>query len=58
MDSRRCFRGSLEQWRHYLEGSLDPIQVLTDHDNLKAFNDIKHLNGRQARWAIFLSGLG
>ena len=45
-----------KQWRHYLEGSLYPVEVLTDHNNLKSFMNVKQLNGRQARWAMRLSG--
>jgi hypothetical protein len=30
--------------------------VLTDHNNLVAFQNVKSLNGRQAQWAIALSG--
>ena len=30
--------------------------MLTDHNNLVAFQNVKSLNGRQARWAIALSG--
>jgi hypothetical protein len=47
---------AFKQWRHYLEGSAYPVEVLTDHNNLVAFQSIKSLNGRQARWAIALSG--
>jgi hypothetical protein len=47
---------AFKQWRHYLEGSTYPIEVLTDYNNLVAFQNIKSLNGRQARWAIALSG--
>ena len=32
------------------------VEVLTDHNNLVAFQNVKSLNGRQARWAIALSG--
>ena len=32
------------------------VEVLTDHNNLVAFQNVKSLNGRQARWAITLSG--
>jgi transposase InsO family protein len=42
-------------WRHYLDGSYHPIEVLTDHNNLKGFANVKQLNGRQARWAMLLS---
>lgn len=47
---------AFKQWRHYLEGSTYIIEVLTDHNNLVAFQTLKSLNGRQARWAITLSG--
>ena len=46
---------SFKQWRHYLEGSLFPIEVLTDHNNLKGFMKLKELTPRQARWAIKLA---
>jgi hypothetical protein len=45
-----------KQWRHYLEGSTHTVEVLTDHNNLVAFQNVKSLNDRQARWAITLSG--
>ena len=32
------------------------VEVLTDHNNLVAFQNVKSLNGRQAQWAIALSG--
>src|SRR6202048_23618 len=47
---------AFKQWRHYLEGSTYTVEVLTDHNNLVAFQKLKSLNGRQARWAIALSG--
>ena len=37
-----------KQWQHYLEGSTHTIEVLTDHNNLVAFQNVKSLNGRQA----------
>src|SRR5258707_11773020 len=46
---------ALEQWRHYLEGSTHPVQVLTDHKNLEYFMTAQKLNRRQARWSLFLS---
>ena len=36
-------------WRHYLEGSGTPIDVLTDHKNLEYFSTTKVLTRRQAR---------
>ena len=34
-------------WRHYLEGCKYKVLVLTDHNNLQRFMDIKSLNSRQ-----------
>jgi transposase InsO family protein len=46
---------AFRHWRHYLEGSAHPIEVITDHRNLQGFAKMKQLNGRQARWAMILS---
>src|SRR5258705_10258123 len=46
---------ALEQWRHYLEGTKYPVQVLTDHKNLEYFMAAQKLNRRQARWSTYLS---
>ena len=46
---------AFKQWRHYCEGNAFPIEVITDHDNLRAFMKVKQLNKRQARWAMKLS---
>ena len=45
----------MRHWRHYLEGSRNPVQVLSDHDNLKIFMSSKALSRRQARWAELLA---
>ncbi len=42
-----------EEWRHWLEGSGFPFVVWTDHKNLEYIQSAKHLNSRQARWALF-----
>ena len=42
-------------WRHYLQGSCEPICVITDHKNLRYFMTTKELNARQVRWAEKLS---
>jgi len=42
-------------WRHYLEGSASPIDVVTDHKNLEYFSTSKVLSHWQARWSEFLS---
>ncbi|KAL0170112.1 hypothetical protein M9458_034708, partial [Cirrhinus mrigala] len=46
---------ALEEWRHWLEGSIHQFQVLTDHKNLQYLCDAKRLNPRQARWALFFT---
>jgi hypothetical protein len=46
---------AMRHWRHYLEGSHHPIQVLSDHKNLTTFMSTKVLNRRQARWAELLA---
>jgi len=42
-------------WRHYLEGSASPIDVVMDHKNLEYFSTTKILTCRQARWSEYLS---
>ncbi|OQE16552.1 hypothetical protein PENFLA_c027G03970 [Penicillium flavigenum] len=46
---------SFQHWRHYLDGSKYPIEVLSDHANLRTFMTQQKLNGRQARWCMFLT---
>ena len=46
---------ALEEWRHWLEGAEHPFTIWTDHKNLTFIRATKRLNGRQARWASFLS---
>jgi len=41
-------------WRHYLEGSSKPVDVVTDHKNLEYFATTKLLSHHQARWSEFL----
>lgn len=48
---------AMKHWRHYVQGSLHPIDVLTDHNNLKGFMKNKTLTPRQARWAQQLSAV-
>lgn len=47
---------SFKHWRHYLEGSPEEITVLSDHNNLQGFMRQPKLNGRQARWCMYLAG--
>ena len=42
-------------WRHYLEGSPTPVNVIMDHKNLEYFSTTKLLTWRQARCLEFLS---
>ena len=44
-------------WRHYLERSASPIDVVTDHKNLEYFSTTKVLTHQQARWLEYLSQL-
>jgi hypothetical protein len=46
-----CFK----HWRHYLEGSLHSIEVWSDHHNLQGFMKQPRINGRQARWLVYLT---
>src|SRR5882724_6313826 len=39
---------AFKHWRHYLEGSAPPIDVVTDHQNLQYFSMTKILTHRQA----------
>ena len=46
---------SFQHWRHYLDGSTYEVEVLTDHANLRTFMTQQKLNGRQARWCMYLT---
>jgi len=46
---------ALEEWRHFLEGATHPVEIWTDHKNLKYFMTAKKLNRRQARWSLHLA---
>ncbi|KAI0993387.1 Transposon Tf2-6 polyprotein [Podosphaera aphanis] len=46
---------AFEHWRPELQGSPEPISVISDHKNLEYFMSTKTLNRRQARWSEFLS---
>ena len=45
---------ALQEWRHWLEGSIHPFIVWSDHKNLSYLQSARRLNSRQARWALFL----
>jgi len=46
---------SLQEWRHYIQGSSFTTTVLSDHKNLTYFRKPQKLNDRQARWSLILS---
>ena len=46
---------SLQEWRHFLEGSEHQVEIWTDHKNLEYFMSAKQLNRRQARWSLYLA---
>ena len=45
----------MEEWRHYLQGNVNKIEIITDHKNLEYFLSAKKLNRRQARWSGLLA---
>ncbi|SJL16829.1 uncharacterized protein ARMOST_20358 [Armillaria ostoyae] len=46
---------AFKYWHHYLEGSADSIDVVTDHKNLEYFSTMKILTRQQVRWSKYLS---
>jgi hypothetical protein len=44
-----------KQWRYYIKGNSNTVEILTDHANLRAFLTTKTLSRRHVRWAEFLS---
>ena len=46
---------ALEDWRHFLEGLLEPFEVHTDHKNMEWWLVIQSLDRRQAQWSIYLN---
>jgi hypothetical protein len=46
---------ALEEWRHFLEGAKEKVEIWTDHKNLEYFMTAKKLNHRQAQWSLYLS---
>ena len=41
---------ALQHWRHWLEGTTLPVEIITDHRNLEYFTKPKILNHCQLRW--------
>ncbi|SJL14660.1 uncharacterized protein ARMOST_18125 [Armillaria ostoyae] len=46
---------ALSEWRHYLMGALEDVEIWTDHQNLQYFRKPQKLNRRQARWVTKLA---
>lgn len=46
---------ALEEWRQYLMGARHTVEIWTDHKNIEYFRSARHLNRRQARWALELA---
>ncbi len=40
---------------HYLEGSVEPVDIVTDHKNLEYFSTTKILTWQQVQWSEYLS---
>ncbi|KAF8754244.1 hypothetical protein RHS01_06464 [Rhizoctonia solani] len=47
---------SFEYWRIFLEGTLHPITVFTDHQNLEYWKESRTFNRRHAQWHLLLAG--
>jgi len=41
---------SLTEWRKYLQGVKEPIDIVTDHRNLEYYRQPQNLSRRQADW--------
>ena len=46
---------ALQHWRHWLEGTKIPVEILMDHKNLQYFTKPRILNRRQLRWMDLLA---
>ena len=43
-----------KHWWHYVKDNYHTVEVLTDHNNLKNFMNVRKLNERQVRWVMRL----
>src|SRR5260370_13065898 len=41
---------ALQHWRHWLKHTKEPVDIITNHQNLKYFKQPRQLNRRQLRW--------
>jgi hypothetical protein len=46
---------ALEEWRHFVEGAENQVEIWTDHKNLEYFMTAKKLNLRQAHQSLLLA---
>lgn len=46
---------ALEEYRHYLEGHPEEVEVWSDHQNLTYFRQAHKLTQQQACWSLFLT---
>ena len=46
---------ALQHWRHLLEGTVIPIEIITDHKNLEYFSQPRVLNCQQLHWQDLLT---
>ncbi|QRW23688.1 Retrotransposable element Tf2 protein [Rhizoctonia solani] len=47
---------SFEYWQIFLEGTLHPVTVFTNHRNLEYWKESRTFNRRHARWHLLLAG--
>ncbi|QRW21868.1 Retrotransposable element Tf2 protein [Rhizoctonia solani] len=47
---------SFKYWRIFLEGTLHPVTVFTDHCNLEYWKESQTFDCRHARWHLLLAG--
>ncbi len=45
----------LDEWRHYLMGATEDVEIWTDHQNLQHFHKPQKLNQHQAWWVTELA---
>lgn len=45
---------ALQEWRHWLEGAIYPLHIITEHKKLEYSKTTKRLNPCQARWSLLL----
>lgn len=46
---------ALYDWKHYLAGTSEPFEIITDHENLQWWSKAQNLLRHQACWALELA---